>query len=243
MIYKAVLVEDESIAMQKLERLLTGFEKNISVIGKAVNGIEAVKKINKLRPDLVFLDIQMPGLDGFQVLSKLEYLPLIIFTTAYDEHALRAFDSHTIDYLLKPISSKKLQKAVDKLEHFQQNSQWQNMMQNLMCDMAKPATPRLAVHISNRIIFINSDEIYYLQADNKYTEVHLFQKKYLISKTLTELEDELGSVFLRLHRSSLINQKYIGEVLKLSSRKWVVKLTDKKQTELPVSRNYREKLY
>ncbi len=244
--YKVVLVEDEPIAMQKLERLLAGFEDKIVVIDKAVNGVEAVEKINRLHPDLVFLDIQMPGLTGFQVLDKLNYLPLVIFTTAYDEHALRAFEANTIDYLLKPLSIIKLQRAIDKLGQLQNNSHWQeimqNQMQNLIRDLSSPEPKRLAVNLANRIIFIDIEDIYYLLADNKYTEIHQFQKKYLISKSLTELEKELGNNFIRLHRSNLVNKKYIKEVLKLSARKWVVKLTDKSQTELPVSRNYKNKL-
>ncbi|MDO9577173.1 MAG: LytTR family DNA-binding domain-containing protein [Candidatus Cloacimonadales bacterium] len=242
MIYKAIMVEDEPIAMNKLEKLLADFKDKIEILEKAVNGLEAVEKINSLRPDLIFLDIQMPGLTGFQVLAQLEYLPLVIFTTAYDEHALQAFDSNTIDYLLKPISRQKLQKAIAKLEHFQQNPQWQKMMQNLIRDITQPAALRLAVHLNDRIIFIDPEEIYYLQADNKYTEIHLHHKKYLISKTLAELEKELGKKFLRLHRSSLVNRDYIGEILKLSSRKWVMKLTDKNGTELPISRDYRDRL-
>lgn len=243
MSYKVILVEDEPIALQKLKILLTDFNDKITIIGTAENGLEAVEKINSLRPDLIFLDIQMPGLTGFQVLEKLDFLPLIIFTTAYDEYALRAFESNTIDYLLKPISKAKLQKAINKLQTLQDNSKWQNMIKKMLTDIAKPVFRRLAVHLPDRMIFIEPEEIRFFQADNKYTEVHLFQKKYLLSKTLNELEKELSANFVRLHRSNIVNKDHVKEVLKLSSRKWIVKLDDKLQTELPVSRDLQEKLY
>lgn len=241
--YKAIVVEDEPIALQKIKRLLDGYTHKVIIIEEAVNGLEAVEKINKLKPDLVFLDIQMPGLTGFEVLSKLDYLPLIIFTTAYDEYALKAFESNTIDYLLKPISSEKLLKALQKLDNFKQGGDWQQLMHNLMQQVVPNKPARLAVNFADKIIFIDPKEIYYVLADKKYTEVHLFQKKYLLSKTLTDLENELGNNFLRLHRSNLVNRNCIGEVLKLSSRKWIVKLTNKAETELPVSRDYQEKLF
>jgi len=241
--YKAIVVEDEPIALQKIKRLLDNYSHKVSLIDEAVNGLDAVEKINSLKPDLVFLDIQMPGLTGFEVLAKLDYLPLIIFTTAYDEFALKAFEANTIDYLLKPISSQKLQKALQKLDNFKQGANWQNLMHNLMQQVATKKSTRLAVNLADKIIFIDPKDIYYILADKKYTEVHLFQKKYLLSKTLTELEIELGNDFVRLHRSNLVNRNCIGEVLKLSSRKWIVKLTDKNETELPVSRDYQDRLF
>ena len=238
--YKTILVEDEPIAMKKLERLLIEFKDKIEIIDKAVNGVEAIEKINKLRPNLIFLDIQIPGKNGFEVLENLDYLPLVIFTTAYDEHALKAFETYTIDYLLKPISNKKMKKAIDKLEHFQQNKLLEEKIFELLNNIKSPK--KLAIQLPYRIIFYDYDEIYYLHSDNKYTEIHLFEKKYTLSKTLTELEKELGNDFLRIHRSSLINKKYIGEIHKISSRKWVVKLTDKAKTELVISRDFRNKL-
>lgn len=241
--YKALIVEDEPIALDKIKRLLDEHKHKIAIIGEAVNGLEAVEKINLLKPDLVFLDIQMPGLTGFEVLSKLDYLPLIIFTTAYDEYALKAFEANTIDYLLKPISSEKLQKSLQKLDNFKQGGNWQQLMHNLMQQVTPSKPARLAVHLADKIIFIDPKEIYYILADKKYTEVHLFQKKYILSKTLSELENDLGNDFIRLHRSNLVNRNCIGEVLKLSSRKWIVKLTDKTETELPVSRDYQERLF
>jgi len=241
--YKALLVEDEPIALDKIRRLLGGHKHKIEIIGEAVNGLEAVEKINQLKPDLVFLDIQMPGLTGFEVLSKLDYLPLIIFTTAYDEYALKAFEANTIDYLLKPISAEKLQKSLHKLDSFKQGGNWQQLMHNLMQQVTPNKPSRLAVNLADKIIFIDPEEIYFALADKKYTEIHLHHKKYILSKTLTELEGELGNNFVRLHRSNLVNKNRIGEVLKLSSRKWVVKLTDEAKTELPVSRDYQSRLF
>lgn len=240
--YRTIVIEDEPIARKKIKSLLENFSDAIELIDEAENGIIAVEKINRLKPELIFLDIQMPGLTGFEVLQKLEYLPMVIFTTAYDEYALKAFESNTIDYLLKPISLPKLSKAFDKLENFKQQNSWEDRVQNLLKEVIKPAS-KIAVSVADRIIFIDPEEIYYIKADNKYSEVHLKDKKYLVSKSLNELEKLLGSEFIRLHRSNLVNREYITEVIKLSSRKWVAKLSDTAHTELAISRDYREKLF
>ncbi|MCF7918433.1 MAG: LytTR family DNA-binding domain-containing protein [Candidatus Cloacimonetes bacterium] len=239
--YRTILIEDEQVAMQNLERLLREHTDKLEIIGKAVNGIEALELINSQKPDLIFLDIQMPGMNGFEVLANLEHLPLVIFTTAYIEYALKAFETHAVDYILKPLSQQKIQNALAKLEHFSQNPDWQAILQNLVNDLGK--TTRLAIPFNNRIIFVDYKDIYYLKADNKYTEVHLFEKSYLINQTLTELESKLGGDFVRLHRSNIVNRNYISEIIKLFTRKWVARLTDKANTELPISRESREKLF
>jgi DNA-binding LytR/AlgR family response regulator len=115
MTYKTVLIDDEPLALKRLERLLRPYDNTIEVVGRAENGADAVALINKLKPDLVFLDIQMPELTGFDVLERLEYTPLVIFSTAYDQYALQAFDVNSIDYLLKPVDPERLKKAVNKL--------------------------------------------------------------------------------------------------------------------------------
>ncbi len=240
--YKVIVVEDEPIARKKLISLLGNFSNAIELIAEAENGIVAVEKINTLKPDLIFLDIQMPGLTGFEVLQKLEYLPLVIFTTAYDKYALQAFESNTIDYLLKPISLAKLSKSIGKLQSFSKKNNWEDKVQNLLKEVLKMES-KIAVTLSDRIIFLSPEDIYFIKADNKYSEIHLKDKKYLISKSLNELEKQLGNNFVRLHRSNLVNREHISEVIKLSSRKWIAKLSDAKNTELPISRDYKEKLF
>lgn len=240
--YKVIVVEDEPIARKKLISLLGNFSNAIELIAEAENGIVAVEKINNLKPDLIFLDIQMPGLTGFEVLQKLEYLPLVIFTTAYDKYALQAFENNTIDYLLKPISLAKLSKSIGKLQSFSKKNNWEDKVQNLLKEVLKIES-KIAVTLSDRIIFLSPEDIYFIKADNKYSEIHLKDKKYLISKSLNELEKQLGNNFVRLHRSNLVNREHISEVIKLSSRKWIAKLSDAKNTELPISRDYKEKLF
>ncbi len=240
--YKVIVVEDEPIARKKLISLLGNFSNAIELIAEAENGIVAVEKINNLKPDLIFLDIQMPGLTGFEVLQKLEYLPLVIFTTAYDKYALQAFENNTIDYLLKPISLAKLSKSMGKLQSFSKKNNWEDKVQNLLKEVLKIES-KIAVTLSDRIIFLSPEDIYFIKADNKYSEIHLKDKKYLISKSLNELEKQLGNNFVRLHRSNLVNREHISEVIKLSSRKWIAKLSDAKNTELPISRDYKEKLF
>jgi len=141
--YRTFLVEDEPVAIQNLERLLSIHTDKLDIIGKAANGIDAVSAINNLKPDLIFLDIQIPGLTGFEVLSRLEHLPLVIFTTAFSEFAMKAFETHAVDYILKPISQQKIENALNKLEHFSRNPDWKSLMQSLINDLTK--TTRLAI--------------------------------------------------------------------------------------------------
>jgi len=167
---------------------------------------------------------------------------LVIFTTAYDKYALQAFENNTIDYLLKPISLAKLSKSIGKLQSFSKKNNWEDKVQNLLKEVLKIES-KIAVTLSDRIIFLSPEDIYFIKADNKYSEIHLKDKKYLISKSLNELEKQLGNNFVRLHRSNLVNREHISEVIKLSSRKWIAKLSDAKNTELPISRDYKEKLF
>ncbi len=238
--YKALLVDDEQIAVEILKRHLSEFPDKVEVIGSANNGIRAIELIDTLKPDLVFLDIKMPGLTGFDVVSRIKHQPMIVFTTAYDEFALKSFETNTIDYLLKPISKEKIAQVFEKLENFSKKTDF-NSIVKLVEKISKSS--RLPIEYNNRIIFMDYKDIYFFKSDNKYTSVNLKNKSYLIDKSLISLEEILDDDFIRIHRSCLVNRNHISEVIKLSSRKWVVKLRDKDQTELPVSRDSHELLF
>ena len=240
MIYKALLVDDEQIAIENMKRLLKDFQDRIEILGSANNGVQAIEMIEQLKPDLVFLDIKMPGLSGFDVVSRIKHKPMIVFTTAYDEFALKSFETYTVDYLLKPISKDKISQLFDKLDHFRNNADFNSIMK-LVNRISKSS--RLPVEYNNRIIFVDFEDIIFFKADNKYTSVNLEDKSYLIDKSLTTLEETLNDDFIRIHRSCLVNRNYISEVIKLSSRKWIVKLRDKNNTELPVSRDSHDLLF
>ena len=238
--YRTFLVEDEPVAMENLERLLRNHADKLEIIGKASNGIDALEAINRLKPDIVFLDIQIPGLTGFEVLAKLEHLPLVIFTTAYSEYALKAFDTHAIDYILKPITQQKIEIALNKLEHYSHNPNQNSLIESLLNDLTK--STKLAISFNNRIIFVDHKDIYFLRSDSKYTRIHLYDKSYIVNMSLSELESKLSNDFIRLHRSNIVNRNHIGEIIKLLSRKWIARMTDKIESELPISRGSHDKL-
>ncbi len=232
--FKTILVDDEYLALNRLERMLGQHKNTIEVIDKAKNGFEAIEKINLLKPDLIFLDIHMPELTGFDVLEKIEYMPIVIFSTAYDQYALKAFETNSIDYLLKPISSKRFtENSVDETKE---------NLQKLILKLNTEEVKRIQVSIGNKIKFINISEIYFFKADNKYVELYTSDKKYLINETLATLEDILPEEFVRIHRSCIININFTDEFFRLSSSIYNVKMKDSKKSILPISRNMKGKL-
>jgi two-component system LytT family response regulator len=245
MIYKTILIDDEPLALQRLERLLKPYEEIIQIIGQATSGTEAVEKINSLKPDLIFLDIQMPELTGFDVIERMMHNPLIIFSTAYDEFALKAFETNSIDYLLKPIDPDRLRKAIEKLQRLtnDERDSFQNQLQKMLSQLKKPATKRIQVHIGDKIKLLNVEDIYFFHAVDKYVEVCTFNEAFLLNETLTQLESELPPEdFVRIHRSAIINLNYVGEFIRWFGGSYKVRMLDKNKTELPVSRSSKDKL-
>jgi two-component system LytT family response regulator len=178
--YKTILIDDEPLALQRLERLLQPYSELIEIIDRANNGLEAVEKIDALKPDLIFLDIQMPELNGFEVLDQVAHLPLIIFSTAYDEYALKAFETNSIDYLLKPVDPERLQKALDKLQRLtgDDKSALQTQLQSLLTSVKVPATKRIQARAGDHIRLINEKDIYFFRAVDKYVEAHTFDESF-----------------------------------------------------------------
>lgn len=243
--YQTIIVEDEPLALQRLERLLQPYHAFVEVVARATNGEEAAEMINTLKPDLIFLDIQLPELNGFEVLERLTHLPLIIFSTAYDEFALKAFETNAIDYLLKPVEPERLQRALEKLRRLTGNEQiqLQVQLQKLLAELKKPALQRLQVRTGDRIRLLDYNEIYFFRAVDKYVEVHTNNETYLLDQSLNQLEAELPSEqFVRIHRAALVNMKYVHEIVRGLGGNYRVRMRDKKTTELPVSRASKGKL-
>ena len=243
--YKTILIDDESLALQRLRRLLLPHKEVIEIIDQAANGSEAVDKINALKPDLIFLDIQMPELNGFEVLEQLTSMPLIIFSTAYDEYALKAFETNSIDYLLKPIDPKRLNQALEKLQRLTQDdlSKFQNQLQEMISGLKQSAIKRIQVRIGDRIRMLNIEDINFFKAVDKYVEAHTFDESFLLSRSLNQLESELPAEdFVRIHRSAIINLNYLNEAFRWFGGSYRVRMLDKKKTELPVSRYSKSKL-
>ena len=238
MIYKTILVDDEVLALRRLGKLLEQFSDSIEIVGTSEGGKDALKLIEKLKPDLLFLDIQMPEMNGFDLISKLSYQPLIIFATAYDKYALKAFDSYSIDYLMKPIDSARLEKSIAKLRNLRNENREElyNRLEQLIPKLNNPKLNWIQVRRGDRINLLDPNEIYFFEADEKYIRVYTYDRDYLISGSLSSLETDLGDNFVRIHRSSLINMKFIDEIFKMFNGSYKVRMKNKTQSELPVSR-------
>ena len=239
-----VIVEDEEPSRNRLKRLLESFKESIKVIGEADNGIEAVRIVSELQPRLLFLDIQLPGIDGLKVLEKLPYQPAVIFTSAYDRYALKAFQAIAIDYLLKPIDAEMLEKAINKLKKvgFQQESIAEKIEYLLHTSQSAPQK-RIPLRVGDRIDLVDPDDILYFQSDNKYTKVKTSTKEYVIDTTLLELEQKLNpKKFVRIHRSTIVNLDWIAELHKWFGGRLKVCLRDNPSIELIASRSYAAKL-
>ena len=243
--YQTILIDDEPLALDRLERLLQPHRDLIEIVDRAMSGHEAVEKIEAWKPDLIFLDIQMPELTGFEVLKKLTHQPWIIFSTAYDEYALKAFATNSIDYLLKPVDPERLKKALEKLQYLTrpEASAFQKQLQNLLAGIKPAVAKRIQVRAGDHIRFLNVKDIFFFQAEDKYVEARTFDEVFLLDETLNQLESHLPAEdFARIHRSTIINLNHLAEVVREFSGNYRARMKDKKKTELPVSRGAKAKL-
>lgn len=242
MTFRAVIIENEEHSLTRLKRLLDGFPEHVRVVGEAKDGPSAVEVVRATSPDLLFLDIDLPGYNGFQVLERLDRQPAVVFTTAFNQHALEAFKTHAVDYLLKPIESSALLRALEKLNRFN-HSQFSRALEHLLDLSGSRHLARLSCKVGDRTILVKTGEVMYLQADNKYTAVHTATNEYLIDTPLVELEERLNPTdFVRIHRGTLVNIAWIAEIRRAYDGKLVAVLKNSKGTELPASRTYAENL-
>jgi two-component system LytT family response regulator len=238
---RAVVVDDEDLARRRLIKLLVKYGSDVEVIGEAGDGEEAVSVISSLKPDVVFLDVQMPGFDGFEVVRRLREKPFIIFVTAYSEHALKAFEENSVDYLLKPVEQKRLDRSMEKLRRFAAvpaPSVSENI-ERMLARLASPPLRRMKVTLGDKILLIDLADIAYFESREKYTYLHTTDKEYVIDETLAELEAKLDSaVFVRIHRSTIVNVNFIRELVRWFAGRYKVRLRDAKETELIAARSY-----
>lgn len=241
--YKAILIDDEPLALKRLEKLLMPFADDIDIVAVANNGADAIDIIDNLKPDVIFLDIQMPELNGFEVLERITHQPFVIFSTAYDEYALKAFETNSIDYLLKPVDVKRLKKAIDKLKNIkgEKFDDFKHQLQNMLSEV-KSSVTRIHVKTGDKIKLLLPEHICFFAADEKYTRVKTFDNSYLIDKPLTLLESELDDTFVRIHRGVIINLNFIEEIVKMYKGNYSVKMKDLQNTVLPISRQSKYKL-
>lgn len=211
-----IIIDDEIAAINVIKHYLKDFSE-LSIIGEARNGEDALILLNRLQPDLVFLDIQMPQMDGFELLQQLssDYLPIIIFTTAYDQYALKAFEFSALDYLLKPFTKERFQAALSrakqsihsKTDQFRL-SELKNILEHIQ--PAKKYLQRLPVKVKDQIQFIEANEIIWVESQGKFCKVHLLKGFKVINKGLGALEKDMDpQKFLRIHKSHMINLSQI----------------------------------
>jgi two-component system LytT family response regulator len=249
---RAIIVDDEKPARHRLRELLEK-QPDIAIVAECSNGAEAVRKIRALRPDLLLLDIQMPGLDGFGVVDAIgaAQMPATIFVTAYDRYALKAFEVSALDYLLKPFSDERFERSLARVLSFVRTSRREELNHRILSllDQIQPKQPQntgahldcLIIKNGGRVHFLRVEEIDWIEAAGVYVQIHTAGKTWLHRISLGELEAKLEARrFLRIHRSTIVNLQRIRELHPHSHGDFLVVLHD--GTELKLSRGYRQKV-
>lgn len=244
--YKAIVIDDEPAARRLMKNLLQPYAETVTVIAEAGTGKEAIQKIEELNPDLIFLDIQMPDLTGFEVIEKLSCKPNIIFTTAYEQYAIRAFETFSIDYLLKPIKEDRLEQSIEKLKQFGRLNTAINIqgLQDIIRQFQEPVkSTALTIKTGDRIILLRFENIVYLEAEDKYVFVHTSDgQKHLTDQSLSALCEKLPKQFFRIQKSYIINKDKIREMHRHFNGRYLFIMEDKAGTRLTSGRTYHEEL-
>jgi two-component system, LytTR family, response regulator len=238
---RALVIDDEPSARSRLKKLLAAFEE-VDVVGEARDGVEAVSLIASTSPDLIFLDVQMPGLDGFEVLRALpadSTWPLVVFATAFDQHALAAFDANAVAYLLKPINRDRLAAAIDRasrlLEHPRQAGSDRSRVHDLTAASAGPLQ-QLVARTRDRYVLVPLEEICFIRMEEELTRIKTATMLYRTDYTIADLEARLPNPpFFRAHRSAIVNTRMIREIAPLINGSFLLVMKDREQSEIQVS--------
>lgn len=251
---RTLIIDDEPLGRDGV-RVLLQRDADIDIIGECASGAEAVEAIRRLLPDLIFLDVQMPGMNGFEVLAQIppEQMPMVIFVTAFDQHALQAFEVHALDYLLKSYTDERFAAALQRAKQHIQQKHVNEVSQRLMAmlDANAKATSsvedkksylnRLIVKTGGRVFFLKTNEIDWIEAADYYVYLHAGGKSHLLRETMSNLEKQLEPAkFQRIHRSIIVNLDRVKELQTNASGDYVVVLRDGAQ--LKMSRGHRQKL-
>ena len=242
-IFSTIIIDDEPLARKMIKEYLQDFPE-IKVAGECKNGKQAVKVINQDKPDLIFLDIRMPGMDGFEVLEHIDPMPRIIFTTAYGDYALKAFEVNAVDYLLKPYDRKRFSKAIQKVLYRSttSNDEIEKILRVLHQSKETEDNPKcIYVRLGRKIISVQLDDILWIEADGDYTQLHTNHGTQLCNLSLNALEQRLdANQFLRVHRSFILAANSIEHLRRDGEGGFVAFLKDKSRVK--VSRSYAAKL-
>jgi two-component system LytT family response regulator len=244
---RTLVVDDEPMARERILSLLSQ-ETDVEVVGQCSDGVQAVSAIQQLAPELVFLDVQMPAVDGFGVLQQVgaDRMPMVVFVTAYDEYALQAFEVHALDYLLKPFGRDRLQQCLDHARHQRDRHRAGELGRSLLAlvqdfrpDQKKQE--RLVVKSGGRVFFVRTEDIEWIEAAGNYVRLHMKDQSHLFRETMNQMEARLDPQrFFRIHRSRIVNTERIKELQPWYNGEYVVVLHN--GTQLRLSRSYREKL-
>ena len=245
---RVLIVDDEPLARERIRTLLQE-EPGFEVVGEAGDGTTGAESILALQPDLVFLDVQMPGADGFDVIEAvgIDKMPFVVFVTAYDRYALRAFDVHALDYLLKPFDRERFREALARaraqIERNSNSGDIERRLAAIVQDLrpAKARTDRFVVKSGGRIFFVRTAEIDWIEAAGNYVKLHVGNDSHLIRETMNAVETKLSpETFVRIHRCHIVNIEQVRELQPWFNGEYVVFL--KNGTRLTLSRGYRERL-
>jgi two-component system LytT family response regulator len=233
-----LIIDDEKLARDLLREFLEAFPQ-IEVIGECAKGSEAVEKINKQKPDLIFLDVQMPGMNGFDVLDEIDHEPHVIFTTAYDQYAIRAFEKNAVDYLLKPLDEERFTQAVNRAlkRKTTEAGDLEELLRSIKSEGKGSFDSHIFVQKSEKLFNLPVEEIIFLEASGDYTVITTKTDQFVSSSGIGKLEEILNpDTFIRVHRSTIINLNYLKEIERHFNGGMVVKMQNGKS--FPVSRTY-----
>ena len=244
---RVLIADDEPLARQRIRKLLEG-DPDVEVVGESVDGNETVAAVRQKNPDLLFLDIQMPMLDGFGVLEALGVgkMPATIFVTAYDRYAIKAFDVHALDYLLKPFDRDRFRKALQRAKSYlgrPQPPEVGKKLNSLLSEVRQDRKPleRVVIKSASRVFFLRTEEIDWIEAAGNYLRLHIGKEFHLLRETMNSFEAKLDlSLFVRIHRSYIVNVERIKELQPYFHGDYAVILKD--GTQLTLSRSHRPKL-
>ncbi|MEQ1676927.1 MAG: response regulator [Chitinophagaceae bacterium] len=243
-LFKAIVIDDEPAARRLMKNLLLEHKDVVEVIAEAGNGRDAIALIEELKPDVIFLDIQMPDLTGFEVVDQLKEKPNIIFTTAYEQYAIKAFETFSIDYLLKPIKEERLEQSIAKLKKFGRLAAPIDVagLQDIIRQFQAPQkATALPIKTGDRINLIRFDSISYLEASDKYVFIYTVEgQKHLTDQSLSTLITKLPAQFFRIQKSYIINKDRIKEMHRHFNGRYLFILDDKAASRLTSGRTYHD---
>lgn len=240
--FKAIIIDDEQAARDRLQRLLSSFE-DIEIIAIAADGEKGAAIVNELRPDIVFLDIEMPELNGLEAARLFEFHPVIVFVTAFNQYAVQAFEAESIDYLLKPVTLERLEKTIQRIRRTGTASAPDITEVIRQLTVKKEQDVRFSVKMHDEVFFIPEKDVYYFKAEEKYVFLCTNDAEYYYDGTLKELEEKLNAeLFLRIHKSYIIAVNKVRSCKKNIIGDFLVKMNDKGASELRIGRGYLEEV-